>query len=48
MNSGLISKTLDWITHPSKSEGTPMEWAAGLVIVLILSFLWTTVISQIE
>jgi hypothetical protein len=46
--NGLISKTLDWITHPSKSEGTPGEWLAGLVIILILSFLWSTVISQIE
>lgn len=45
---GLISKTLDWITHPSQSEGSPGEWLAGLVLILILSFLWTRVLVQIE
>jgi hypothetical protein len=45
---GLITKTLDWITHPSKSEGTPGEWLAGLVLIMIVSFLWVTVTKQIE
>jgi len=45
---GLISQTLDWIAHPSNSEGTPGQWAAGLVLILIVAFLWTTVIKQME
>lgn len=44
---GLISQTLDWIEHPKYSQATLGQWAAGLVIVLIISFLWTTVIKQI-
>lgn len=45
---GLISQTLNWISHPSYSEGTPGTWAAGLVVVLIVAFLWSTVLKQIE
>ena len=46
--NGLISQTLNWITHPSESEGTPMEWLAGLLVVIILAFLWSTVLKQME
>lgn len=45
---GLISHTLDWITHPSYSEASLGQWAAGLVVILIVAFLWTTVVKQIE
>lgn len=45
---GLITKTLDWLEHPKYTQATMGEWAAGLVVVLIVSFLWTTVIRQIE
>jgi hypothetical protein len=43
---GLISGTLDWITHPTYSDAQLWEWAAGLVLVLILAFLWSTVVRQ--
>lgn len=45
---GLVSQTLDWITHPAYSDASLGEWAAGLVLILMLSFLWTTVVRQIE
>jgi len=45
---GLISQTLNWLTHPSNSNINVGGWAAGLVLILIVSFLWTTVIKQIE
>lgn len=45
---GLISQTLDWIMHPMYSEASLGEWAAGLVLILILAFLWSTVVRQIE
>jgi hypothetical protein len=45
---GLISQTLDWISHPDFSEATPGVWAAGLVLVLIFAFLWSTVVRQIR
>lgn len=47
MNKGLVTQTLDWITHPAYSEASVSTWAAGLVLILMLSFLWTTVIRQI-
>jgi hypothetical protein len=45
---GLISQTLDWMTHAAYSEGSVSDWAAGLAVILMLSFLWATVIKQIE
>lgn len=48
MDQGILSKTLDWITHPSYSEETLGQWAAFLMLILCASFLWTTVITQIE
>jgi hypothetical protein len=45
---GLISQTLNWITHPMYSEGNLSEWAAGLAIIIIVSFLWSRVVAQIE
>jgi|GEM_PF-6065280 len=45
---GLISQMLDWMTHPTYSDASLGEWAAGLVLILIVSFQWTNVIRQIE
>lgn len=45
---GIISQTLDWLTHPAYSDASIGEWAAGLVLILIVAFLWSTVVSQIE
>jgi hypothetical protein len=45
---GILSQTLNWITHPSYSDGTISEWAAGLLLILLLSFLWATVVPHIE
>lgn len=44
---GLISKTFSWIWHPSNSNETLGEWAGGLVVILILAFLWGTVVNRI-
>ena len=45
---GLISKAFSWMTHPLNDTSTPIEWLAGLVLVLILAYLWSTVIRMIE
>lgn len=45
---GLLTSTLEWITHPSYSDESLGTWAAFLLLVIIVSFLWTTVIRQIE
>jgi len=45
---GLISGIFQWGQHPLYSSGTVMDWGAALVLLLILSFLWKTVIDRIE
>lgn len=45
---GIVTQTLDWIAHPTHSDSSIKDWAAGLLLILIVSFLWTTVVSQIE
>lgn len=45
---GLISQTLNWISHPANSNGTVKDYAAGLVLILIAAFLWSQVVQQIE
>lgn len=46
--SGLITRTLNWITHPSYSDTNLATWGAFLGLTLIAAFLWTTVVKQIE
>lgn len=45
---GVISKIFPWIWHPSNDDSTTSEWAAALVGVLALAFLWSTVIKMVE
>jgi hypothetical protein len=45
---GLISKLFSWGISPLNDESTINQWAAGLVLVLIAAFLWSTVVNKIE
>lgn len=45
---GILGQSLDWLEHPSYSDATVGEWLGGLVVILILSFLWTTVLRGLE
>lgn len=45
---GLVSGIFDWGQHPLYSRGTLLDWGAGLVLVLILAFLWKTVVDRID
>jgi hypothetical protein len=50
METHIFSKFLDWILHPYSSEnesGTVKDWIAGLALILIVAFLWSTVIKQL-
>jgi hypothetical protein len=47
-SGGLVSQILAWGTHPMASEGTIGDWLAGIVLILIASFLWAQVIRQID
>ena len=41
---GLITKIYTWVWHPSNSSETIYEWFGFFVAVLILSYMWSTVI----
>jgi hypothetical protein len=45
---GIISKIYSWVWHPSNSEETLSDWGAGLVVVIVLAFLWSTVVKQLS
>lgn len=47
---GILSRILDWILHPFNSaeeSGTVADWFGFLVLILIASFLWKTVVDDI-
>jgi hypothetical protein len=46
---GLISKILAWLWHPSNDDSTTLQdWGAGLVVVMLMIFAWSTVVKMIE
>lgn len=48
MNKGLISQIFDWGIHPMNSDSNTSTWLAFLVLILIVSFLWSTVVRSIQ
>ena len=45
---GIVTKLFSWIQSPSlDTETDPKDWLAGLVIVLLIAFLWSRVVKQI-
>lgn len=45
--AGIISKIYGWVWHPGNSEETITDWIAGLVVILIVAYLWSTVIRDV-
>ena len=44
----LISKSLDWVTHPTYTKsGTPQTWALGLAFILCVAYLWHRILGQV-
>lgn len=43
---GVFGKTWQWVFHASYDETTVADWAAGFVLILILAFLWSTVVNH--
>lgn len=50
MNSetGIFSKLLGWLSLPANTDTTVKDWLAFAALVLIASFLWSTVIKAID
>jgi hypothetical protein len=47
MQTGAIANVLDWLTAPVSDEATIQFWLAGLVVVILLAFLWSRVVKQL-
>jgi len=43
---GLITKIYSWVDWQPNSKGTTLDWFAGLILILLASFLWSTVVRQ--
>jgi hypothetical protein len=47
MGNGLLGKLFTWGTSASYSDTTTETWLAGLGLVLVLAFLWATVVRTV-
>lgn len=45
---GMLTEMQDWGTHPLNSNGTIFDWLAGVVLILIVAFLWAQVVREID
>lgn len=45
--NGLVSKIFSWGNSASVSDTPPEVWIAGLGLVLVLAFLWSTVVRDV-
>ncbi len=45
---GLITKIYSWVWHPGNSNETMADYAGFLVLALIASFLWSTVVKAVD
>lgn len=43
----MLGNLQDWAKSASYSDTTVSVWLAGLVMVLLLAFLWSTVVAKI-
>jgi hypothetical protein len=45
---GIFPKIFAWIQHPTFDTDTdPKDWALGLVLIVVIAFLWSRVIKQL-
>lgn len=49
MNEGLVTKSLNWITHPYYQDNESiLDWAAGLGLIIVVAFMWSQVLKHIK
>lgn len=44
--TGIVSKSLAWIFHPTFADSDPVDWFGFIVLVLLAGLLWTKVVKQ--
>ena len=46
--TSIFGKIFTWIQHPTFDTATdPKDWLAGLVLIVIVAFLWSRVVKQL-
>lgn len=45
--NGAITNILNYVTDPVQESGTIKGWVLGLLVILILAFLWSRVVKQL-
>ena len=43
---GLITKMLQWGMHPTYADTDPWDWAAFVLLLFMLGYLWSKVVKQ--
>ena len=43
---GLFSEVSQWLAHPRFSEGSPVDWFAFAVLLILAGFLWRRVVHR--
>lgn len=46
MNHSILGDVFGWVQHPLYSPGNVGDWAVGLLLLLILAFLWGIFINH--
>ena len=44
--TGLVSKSLAWVLHPTFADTDPIDWFAFVVLIFLVGMLWSKVIRQ--
>ena len=47
MNDSLVGKVFSWGTSANYSDTTLEVWLMGLALILVLAFLWSTVVRDV-
>ena len=46
--ASIFGKIFTWIQHPTFDTATdPKDWLLGLVLIVIVAFLWSRVVKQL-
>ncbi len=46
-STGLLHRLMDWMQTARYSDSTLQVWLLGLALILVLSFLWSTVVRDV-
>lgn len=44
---GILSKIFSWIDWEPENKMTTLDWFAGLVLIMMVSLLWSHVVQQV-